>query len=218
MICTMKICKICSDKTTKTIDKRSAKKYHKCFTCSYIALDQSFYVDEVRERAHYDKHHNTLESLGYVEMFEDLVDEFVLPYRDNIKTSLDFGCGEGEVLPIVLEREGILCDRYDLHYFPKKIYKDKKYDLILSTEVFEHLQNPLELFEELLLHVRDDGYLLLMSAFHPDNDEEFLKWWYIRDITHIGFFNLQTFSYMSERFNLEIIKHNFKNIVLFKKK
>jgi SAM-dependent methyltransferase len=218
IISTMKICKICSNETSEIIDKKSTKKYHKCAVCGYIALNESFYVDETRERAHYDKHHNTLESLGYVKMFEDLVCEFVLPYKDSIKTSLDFGCGEGEVLPIVLERENILCDRYDLHYFREKIYKDKEYDLILSTEVFEHLQNPIEAFAELLLHIKKDGYLLLMSAFHPDNDEEFLKWWYIRDITHIGFFNLRTFIYMADRFNLEIVKHNFKNSVLFKKK
>lgn len=214
----MKTCKICSNKTEKIIDKKTSKEYHKCATCSYIALHESFYVDGVRERAHYDKHHNTLESLGYVKMFEDLVSEFILPYKDSIKTSLDFGCGEGEVLPIVLEREGIKCDRYDLHYFAEKIYKDKEYDLILSTEVFEHLPNPLEVFIELLSHIKKDGYILLMSAFHPDNDEEFFKWWYIRDITHIGFFNMRTFSYMAENLNLEIVKHNFKNIVLFKKK
>lgn len=214
----MKICKICSSKTDKIVDKKSTKEYDKCSVCSYIALDESFYVDEVRERAHYDKHNNTLESLGYVKMFEDLVGEFVLPYRDKIKTSLDFGCGEGEVLPIVLEREWISCDRYDLHYFPQKIYKEKKYDLILSTEVFEHLQNPLEVFEELLSHIKKDGYLLLMSAFHPDNDDEFFKWWYIRDITHIGFFNLNTFSYIAKMLNIQIVKHNFKNSILFKKR
>jgi len=150
-------------------------------------------------------------------MFEDLVDEFVKPLHVEISRALDFGCGEGEVLPIVLERNDIKCDRYDLFYFPQKIYEDKKYDLICSTEVFEHLQNPLTMFKKLLLHVEDNGYLLLMSAFHPDDNERFLKWWYIRDITHIGFFNLDTFEYLAKELNLRIVKHNNKNTIMFQK-
>jgi len=210
-------CKICKSKTTILKDEKTSKNYHKCSTCKYIFLDEEFYIDEAHEKSHYDKHHNNLESLGYVKMFEDLVDEFVKPLHVEIKTALDFGCGEGEVLPIVLERESITCDRYDLFYFPKKIYESKKYDLICSTEVFEHLVNPLEMLKKLLLHVEDNGYLLLMTAFHPDDDEKFLKWWYIRDITHIGFFHLSTFEYLAKELNIQIIKHNSKNIIMLKK-
>ncbi len=211
----MKKCKICDSATTAITDTKTQKKYHKCPTCSYIFLDETFYVDEAREKKHYDKHHNSFESTGYVKMFEDLIEEFVLPHKECIKSALDFGCGEDEVLPIVLERNGVACDRYDLFYFPKKVYEGKKYDLILSTEVFEHLQNPLEILKKLLLHVEKNGYILLMSAFHPDNDDEFFKWWYIRDITHIGFFNINTFEYIADKLGLVIVKHNFKNIILF---
>ena len=211
----MKSCKICSSSTTILEDKKTSKIYYKCPTCSYIALDKEFYIDETHEKSHYDKHHNNLESLGYVKMFEDLVEEFVKPLHVEINTALDFGCGEGEVLPIVLERNKISCDRYDLFYFPQKIYETKKYDLIVSTEVFEHLENPLEMLKKLLLHLNNGGYLLLMTAFHPDDDEKFLKWWYIRDITHIGFFNLDTFEYLAKELNLRIVKHNDKNIIMF---
>jgi len=213
----MKKCKICLSDTKEIVDEKTLKIYHKCSTCSYIALDDKFYIDETVEKKHYDKHHNNLESLGYVKMFEDLVSEFVKPLHVEINSALDFGCGEGEVLPIVLERNNITCDRYDLFYFPHEIYKDKKYDLICSTEVFEHLQDPLEMLKKLLLHVEDKGYLLLMSAFHPNDDDKFLKWWYIRDITHIGFFNLDTFEYLAKTLNLSIINHNNKNTILFKK-
>ena len=102
-------------------------------------------------------------------------------------------------------------------YYPKKIYKNKKYDLIVSTEVFEHLENPLKIFREILNSIKKNGYIVLMSAFHSNDNDEFLKWWYIRDITHIGFFNITTFEYIARELNLDIIKHNSKNIILFKK-
>lgn len=214
----MKKCKICDSATTVMTDTKTQKIYHKCKKCSYVFLDEVFYVDEAVEKKHYDKHDNNFESLGYVKMFENLIEKFVYPYKEDLKTALDFGCGEGKVLPVLLEKSGIECDSYDLFYFPRRVYEGKKYDLILSTEVFEHLQNPLEVFKKLLLHVEKNGYILLMSAFHPDEKEEFLKWWYIRDITHIGFFNLRTFEYLSEKFGLTIIKHNSKNIVLYQKR
>jgi len=213
----MKNCKICNSEVSILEDKKTSKTYYKCFTCKYIFLDKEFYIDEIHEKSHYDKHHNNLESLGYVKMFEDLIDTFVKPLHVEMKTALDFGCGEGEVLPIVLERNNIKCDRYDLFYFPQKVYEDKKYDLIVSTEVFEHLENPLDMLKKLLLHVDDNAYLLLMTAFHPNDDDKFLKWWYIRDITHIGFFNLDTFEYLARELNLKIVKHNSKNTIMFQK-
>ncbi len=213
----MKVCKICQHDTSTITDTKTEKLYHKCQRCQYIYLDNKFYIDEHREKKHYDKHHNNFESLGYVQMFDDLIDDFVEPHAESIDKALDFGCGEGEVLPILLERRDIECDRYDLFYFPEKVYKDKEYCLITSTEVFEHLSEPLDIMKELLLHVKKNGFLLLMSAFHPNDDEEFFRWWYIRDITHIGFFNIKTFEYLADMLNLRIVKHNGKNTVLFQK-
>lgn len=213
----MRTCKICSHDTIKIQDPKTAKIYHKCHRCDYIFLDESFYVDNEREKKNYDKHNNDFNSLGYVAMFEDLIEEFIAGGDKDIKTALDFGCGRGAVLSILLEKNSTLCDNYDKFYFPHKIYKDKKYDLIVSTEVIEHLENPLEVLKELLLHVEDGGYLLLMTIFHPSNDDKFFKWWYIRDVTHIGFFNLKTFEYIADMLNLKVVKHNAKNIILFEK-
>ena len=213
----MQKCKICLKDSKPIVDTKTSKIYHKCLECEYIYLDEKFYIDEEKEKLHYDKHHNNLDSLGYVKMFEDLVEEFVKPYANDINNALDFGCGEGEVLPIVLERYKIKCDRYDLFYFPTKIYESKNYDLILSTEVIEHLKNPLAMLEEILKRIKQNGYLVLMTAFHPRNNEDFLKWWYIRDITHIGFFTIKTFEFLAKKYNLEILKHNCKNTIIFKK-
>ncbi len=210
-------CKICQSSTTPIIDATTDKTYHKCLVCDYIFLENKFYLDAIGEKKHYDNHDNSLESLGYVKMFESLIEEFIAPHKIEIDRALDFGCGEGAVLPILLQRHGINCDRYDLFYFPKKVYEDKKYDLICSTEVFEHLSEPMEILKELLSHLNEGGYLLLMTYFHPSDDEKFLKWFYIKDVTHIGFFSMKTFEYLAKEFNLKILKHNSKNSIMFQK-
>ncbi|WP_241761410.1 class I SAM-dependent methyltransferase [Sulfurimonas gotlandica] len=212
----MKKCKLCHCNTTVISDAKTDKIYHRCLECDYVFMDEKFYLDAGLEKKHYDNHDNNLESLGYVKMFEKLIDEFVTPNAKEIKTALDFGCGEGEVLPILLERTSISCDSYDLFYFPDKAYENKKYDLICSTEVIEHLNNPLDTLKELLLHLNKDGYLLLMTYFHPSDDEKFLKWFYIKDVTHIGFFSLKTFEHLASELNLQILKHNSKNTIIFK--
>jgi len=212
----MKLCKICSASTAVIKNYKTEKHYYRCKECDYIFMDKQFYIDEALERLHYDKHDNNFACLGYVEMFETLIDEFV-PLSE-IEDALDFGCGEGKVLPVLLEKNGVSCDRYDLFYFPQKVYKDKKYDLIASTEVIEHLESPLEILQELSSHLKEGAYLLLMTRFHPQDDERFLEWFYIRDITHIGFFSLKTFEYLAEKLSLKLVKHNFKNTILFRKK
>jgi len=213
----MSLCKICKSKSIKIIDTKTDKIYHRCQNCDYIYLNNKFHLNQENEKKHYDNHNNNLESLGYVKIFENLITDFILPQKQNIKTALDFGCGEGEVLPTLLNQKNILCDKYDLFYFPKKNYRDKKYDLITSTEVFEHLNNPLNTIKELLLHLNKNGYLLIMSAFHPSDNEDFLKWFYIKDVTHIGFFSILTFQYLAKKFNLKILQNNSKNIIMFKK-
>ncbi len=211
----MRKCRVCNLDAEVVINAKNGRFYHRCTNCDYIFLDEEFYLDAEDEKKHYDNHHNTLESVGYVKMFEKLIDEFVNPLKP-IKNALDFGCGEGGVLATLLQRDGIECDKYDLYYFNDESYKSKKYDLILSTEVFEHLLNPLEILEELLLHLNKDGYLLFMTSFHPQDDEAFLKWYYIQDTTHIGFFSVKTFEYLSHKFSLKMIKNNKKNILLCK--
>jgi cyclopropane fatty-acyl-phospholipid synthase-like methyltransferase len=151
-------------------------------------------------------------------MFEEFIEMVVVPYEKEIKTALEFGCGTGPVLAELLSRRGMEVDKYDLYFYPQKIYKDKKYDLITSTEVFEHLQNPMKVLELLKKHTNDKGYIILMTKFPPDGDGEFLDWWYRRDVTHISFFTPKSFEIMANRLGLQLLKTINSNIAIFQKK
>ena len=158
-----------------------------------------------------------MESPGYVEMFEKFIDATFEPYIDDITNVLEFGSGPGPVLSELLRQKGLDVDIYDKYFSPKKVYENKKYDLITSTEVIEHIENPLEVFELFSKHVKKDGYLALMTQFHKNEEEYFKKWWYKNDPTHICFFRPRTFEVLANMSGFEVVKHDDVKSVLLRK-
>ena len=213
----MHLCKICNARTNSIEDVKKNLLYYRCSFCSFVSLEDTFMVDRLKEKAQYDQHNNSLENEGYVQMFEDFIDLSIEPYRENIQTVLEFGSGPEPVLSKLLERRGLEVDIYDLFYAPQKVYKGKQYDLISSTEVFEHLQKPLEVLETLVNHLNENAYIVLMTKFPPKDDKEFLAWWYRRDPTHISFFTPKSFEVMAEKVGLKVLKTFNGNIVIFQK-
>ena len=210
-------CKICNSETSNMRDSKKNLDYYRCIDCGFIYLEDASIVDKEREKAHYDKHENSFESLGYVKMFETFIDKAIEPYLENIESALEFGCGAGPVLAELLRRKGLEVDQYDLYYFPKKVYEGKKYDLITSTEVFEHLKEPTAILQTLVNSLSNNGYIILMTQFPPSKDRDFLDWWYRRDITHISFFTPKSFEIMGNHVGLKRINVFAPNIVVFQK-
>ena len=213
----MYLCKICQASTRSIKDVKKELIYYRCSGCGFISLDDRYILNEIDEKCKYDQHNNSLENEGYVQMFENFIDLSIAPYLKNIKTALDFGSGPEPVFSKLLERRGLEVDIYDLYYAPQKVYEGKKYDLITSTEVFEHLSKPLETLELLVNHTKVNGYIALMTKFPPSDDKDFLAWWYRRDPTHISFFTPKSFEVMAEKFGLKVLTMLNDNIVVFQK-
>ena len=172
----------------------------------------------MEEKERYDTHNNSIDDLRYVEYFNKFLKDSVFPFVKEIKKGLDFGSGPTPVLAKILEKNyGINMDIYDFHYAPEKSFKGNKYDLITSTEVVEHLKEPLEefrLFESLL---KENGILAVMTQFHRNNHEEFVNWHYTRDRTHISFFTPKTMKYIANITGLEIIYNDSIKCTTFRK-
>ncbi len=213
----MNFCKVCKERTCLIEDEKKNLIYYRCLFCGFVSLDDKCMVNKVEEKRKYDEHNNSLENEGYVQMFEDFIELSIVPYKKNIQTVLDFGSGPEPVFSKLLERRGFEVDIYDLYYASKKVYESKKYDLITSTEVFEHLQKPLEVLALLVQHTNENGYIVLMTKFPPSDDKKFLAWWYRRDPTHISFFTPKSFEIMAGEVGLKVLKTINKNIVVFQK-
>lgn len=210
-------CKICFSRTKKHLDPLSSKRYAHCLQCQCIALEPSFWVTTKDEKKQYDQHQNSLSNEGYVKMFEDFLDFFWKDILVNSPHVLDFGSGPTPVLSTLIQKRGALVSCYDKFYQPDTIFDRHTYDLITSTEVFEHLENPLETLQLLAQHLNTKGYIAIMTLFHDNSMENFWKWWYRRDPTHIIFYTPLSLISLAKKCGLEMIKTDNKRIALFRK-
>jgi 2-polyprenyl-3-methyl-5-hydroxy-6-metoxy-1,4-benzoquinol methylase len=117
----------------------------------------------------------------------------------------------------MLEENGVVCDAYDPLYHPDTESNSKKYELIVTTEVFEHLHQPKEVFEVLLKRLKKGGYLAIQTQFHPHDTEAFKKWYYHQDPTHIVFFRPQTFRVLCKKYGCEFVGDNEVNMLVLQR-
>lgn len=210
-------CIICNGDTHTITDKRFQAQYDVCEVCEFIYESKEYHISSESERKVYDLHINTMENEGYVNIFKRIMNDFIKELNITRKV-LEFGSGPTPIFKQLLEMEGYNVYDYDPFYNDNSSFKDHKYQLITSNEVAEHFTNPLQEFELLTSLLEPGGYLVISTGFRTMDEDAFLNWWYKRDTTHIAFYNMTTFSFLAEKFNLDIIKDNGKNTVAFKKK
>ncbi|MFA6525930.1 MAG: class I SAM-dependent methyltransferase [Candidatus Buchananbacteria bacterium] len=97
------------------------------------------------------------------------LDDFIYKYRDSDKVVLDLGCGDGNYKDLFPKRigfdhrPGINVDVVgDAHQLP---FEDGKFDIILCTEILEHLHSPQIAIKEMERVLKPGGLLLLTTRF-----------------------------------------------------
>ena len=210
-------CHICNEPTLMFFDMQDHSVYYQCKECEYIFKHPSVYKAIEAQKERYDLHENEEENEGYRAYFQRFLD-FIFPLVGTPKTALDFGCGKSTLLSQMLKEYGVECEYFDPIYHPNKLDNSKKYQLIVSVEVFEHLHQPKEVFEDLLNRLESGGYLAIQTEFHPNDIDAFKQWYYQKDPTHIVFFREKTFDVLSHLYPCRIVDDNGKNMIVIKKK
>lgn len=194
------------------------REYWLCQQCQAISVPSGFHIPQEEEVDRYLEHENSIESEGYVRMFQEKIS---LLQSYEIKSALDYGCGYEPVLKTLLERQGIQTDGYDPNFFPE-IDLNKRYDLVISTETFEHFKNPAKEISHITDLVRPGGIIAIMTRFYPTENKElnsssFANWYYKRDPTHIIFYCTKTFEWLANKIRFELIFNNDHDFVVLKK-
>ncbi|MFO8059329.1 MAG: class I SAM-dependent methyltransferase [Bacillota bacterium] len=148
-------------------------------------------------------------------MLTDFLERAVLPFSDG-GCALEFGCGPGPVLGDLLRGRGFTVDLYDPFFYPAEDYLDCSYDLVTSTEVFEHLSRPREVLCRLCRVIRPGGTLAIMTHLHPGR-RRFADWWYHRDPTHVTFYSRETLNWICKQWPLTLLYTDSFKLATFRR-
>ncbi|MDX2454533.1 class I SAM-dependent methyltransferase [Desulfosarcina sp.] len=180
-----------------------------------VFVPKGYWLDAKDEKTIYDLHENDPQDPRYRRFLSRFVSPLLERLNPNQK-GLDFGCGPGPTLSVLLEEQGQQVDLYDPFYYDDPSVFHKKYDFICATEVVEHLRDPKREFASLFKMLKRGGWLGIMTKRVMDK-YAFGQWHYIRDMTHICFYRQHTFEYLARRFDarLNVLAND---VILFHKK
>lgn len=204
------ICVLCGNNNINEIGNFFNRIFFKCSECDLLQVDKSFLLGKEEEKSRYKTHNNFITEPGYVEFLNSLIIP-ALNFIDKNGTGIDYGCGHTKVLVELLSGKNIKCHSYDPFFFPE--ISEKNFDFIFASECFEHFHNPTETIEHIVSLIKPGGYLSVMTNFHPEK-KELSTWYYLKDHTHVVFYNKKTFEYIAEKYNAKIVFCDNKKITI----
>ena len=128
---------------------------------------------------------------------------------------LDFGCGKAQVLASLMEAQGHRMVNFDAFYYPDLSWQEYNYDFITCSEAIEHFHQPAREWLLWMERLKPAGWLGIMTK-RVINVQRFAHWHYKNDPTHVSFFSENTFSWLANRYNMQL-EFPQKDIVLLQK-
>lgn len=207
-------CTLCAQPSTPFCEDKK-RQYFRCATCDLIFADPSTHLAVEDEKSIYAFHKNDPDDTRYRQFLSQLS----APMLEKITPGmhgLDFGSGPGPTLNLMLEQAGMTMSVYDIFYAPDQGQLDQQYDFVTCSEVVEHFYKPDQSWPELIRLVKPGGWLGVMTwLFTQDTTEDFRRWSYKGDLTHVSFYTPRTVQWIAEHFGLgvEIVS---ERVILFR--
>ena len=185
-----------------------------CLNCDFVFVPSQYHLSESEEKKRYDTHNNNPDDPRYRQFLSQLTE----PLNEIISSDsygLDFGCGPGPTLSLMMQEKGHQMDLYDKFYAKNQSVFKKSFDFITLTEVLEHLCDPVFELERLASILKPKGILAVMTQTLAQ-DIDFKSWYYKNDPSHISFYNDKSLTGLASLLELEITQ--FSDRVIFFKK
>ena len=172
-------CPLCFSEKNSKFHQDDFRKYHQCINCRFVFVPFKYHLSASEEKERYDSHNNNPKDPRY----RDFLSQLTNPLNDLISDGslgLDFGCGPGPTLSVMLEEQGYSVELYDKYYANDHSVLDKEFDFITLTEVLEHLYDPIFELERLTSILKPMGVLAIMTQTLT-KDVDFKTWYYKND-------------------------------------
>lgn len=206
-------CPLCNGNTAFFFEDEH-RVYMRCEKCALVFVPAEFHLTLKEEKAQYDLHENNPDDSDYRQFLSRLSDP-LLERLSPESIGLDFGCGSGPTLSVMLEEAGHQVALYDPFYHPSPNTLKTPYDFITATEVLEHLRQPRHDLVALWNCLCQSGWFGVMTKRAKDR-KSFAKWHYKQDPTHVCFWSNSTFQWLADHWkaHLELIE---PDVVLLQK-
>lgn len=189
----------------------------RCPHCKIVFKNPISFLNEKEDETRYRFHQNTIDNVGYVNFLNKVVSP-LKPLLPKKFVGLDFGCGPGPTLFLLLEKLGGKVFNYDLIFYPdKNLLVAESYELVVTTEVVEHFKTPHDDFKLLMSLVKKNGLIAFMTQLYCPSIN-YKTWWYKEDPTHVVFYQKETFEYLARKYQMEIIYSDEKSVIIMKRK
>ena len=208
------LCPLCQSDSS-FFHKTTRYNYLQCKQCELIFIPPESLPSREEEKAQYDLHKNNPADIGYRNFLNRLT-EPLLERLDPKSSGLDFGCGPGPTLSVMLEEVGHKMSIYDPIYHPNDQLLNESYDFITATEVFEHLHKPTNDLKILYSTLKKNGWLGIMTK-RALGKESFARWHYTHDPTHVCFWSETTFNWLASQWQT-VAEFPAADVVLLQKK
>lgn len=204
-------CILChsAEAATFKVEKKPERSYFHCMHCDLIFLNPAERLNVDQEKARYDLH-TTEDMQGHQAFLAPLVNDV----KEMLTTAgvdltqvqlLDYGSGPTAFLSVLFEHQGIHATNYDIFYRPVQEALRRNYNVITSTEVWEHFFHPYEEINQLVHLLKANGLLAIMTSGHK-GEAAFHDWYYRRDSTHVSFYSDKTMKWIAQKWGLTLIK------------
>ena len=190
-------CPLCAERRSLAFHRDRRRPYRRCPCCRLVFVPRAHHLSQEQERAHYDTHENSPDDPAY-RRFLARLEEPLAERLGGLGRGLDFGCGPGPTLSVMLEERGHRMALFDRYFAPDASVLAERYDFITATEVVEHLSRPGEVLDHLWSRLVPGGWLGLMTALLEEG-MDFSAWHYKNDPTHISFFAPESFLWLGRR-------------------
>lgn len=189
------VCPVCEQAETEAFVRIGAYEYWRCGVCEARFLEPAGRPGAQAEYQHYLTHENEVGEAGYGRFLSKLAEPMlaVLPAGSE---GLDYGCGPGPALAVMMAEQGHSVAYYDPFFAPYPEALLRPYDFVLCSEAAEHFHDPAGEFRRLWGLVRPGGWLGVMTCFQTD-DARFATWHYVKDPTHVVFYREATLRWLA---------------------
>ena len=194
-------CPLCVGMAERYAEDRRRAYFH-CPGCDLVIADPASHLGEAAEKAEYDRHQNDPADARYRRFLSRLATP-LLGRLIRGMNGLDYGCGPGPALALMLEEAGMRMAVYDPFYAPNPDTLARQYDFVTCTEVVEHFSSPARHWGELTALVKPGGWLGIMTKLVISR-ERFMTWHYKDDPTHVAFYSPATFAWLGKHFGLTV--------------